>query len=304
MMSIASQVFLVFYAIIYGAVFAVSDRWRPFFVRRYEWQGVRRAVLSLFFFGFFPVLYFLVVFQLLLTNERKDPVLLGVVIYSVAPLYAFLCIWAWIVVRWKDFFYCMEEQRLEPVRNSLDWLGSKAPSFSRYPFVVVVALFLIGPIISLFVCIGISPWGGGNNMEQANVAIMTLIGVVVGILGSYGGIILTNKLQAGRERKARLSELRLTVFREVNDLAAEFLNNYLKDSQYRPTDQFFRTLTVTTANIKVLFSRKAFDSFKEFEIMIPNLGPNGKGTIEAFIKARDEVLRSFFDEAVPAKLHS
>jgi hypothetical protein len=114
---------------------------------------------------------------------------------------------------------------------------------------------------------------------------------------------LTNKLQAGRERKARLSELRLTVFGEINDLAAELLNNYLKDSQYRPTEQFFRTLTATTAKIKVLFSQKAFDSFKEFEVMIPNLGPNGKGTIDAFVRARNEVLRSLFDEAVPAKYH-
>lgn len=136
-----------------------------------------------------------------------------------------------------------------------------------------------------------------------NQAIAALMGVVVGILGSYGGIVLTNRLQVGRERKARVSEYRLTVFKEVNDLAAEFLNNYLKDpSQYRMTDQFYRALMVTAANIKVSFSQKAFDSFKEFEVMIgPNLGP-GKGSTEAFIKARDVALCALYDEAVATKL--
>lgn len=83
------------------------------------------------------------------------------------------------------------------------------------------------------------------SMSQATVA---LIGVVIGILGSYGGIFMTNKFQIGRERKARLGELRLSVFKEVNDLAAEFLQSYLKDpSQYRMTDQFYKDLMVTTA---------------------------------------------------------
>lgn len=133
-------------------------------------------------------------------------------------------------------------------------------------------------------------------MSQATAA---LIGVIVGILGSYGGIILTNRFQVGRERKARLSELRLSVFKEVNDLAAEFFHDYLKDpSQYRMTDQFYRNLMVTTAKIKVFFSQKAFNRFKEFEVMIgPNLGP-GKGSSDGFIKARDATLRALYDEAV------
>jgi hypothetical protein len=132
-----------------------------------------------------------------------------------------------------------------------------------------------------------------------NQAIAALMGVVVGILGSYGGIVLTNRFQVGRERKVRVSEYRMAVFKEVNDLAAEFLNDYLKDpSQYRITDQFYRSLMVTTANIKVSFSQKTFESFKEFEVMIgPNLGP-GKGSTEAFTKARDMALRTLYAEAI------
>lgn len=136
-----------------------------------------------------------------------------------------------------------------------------------------------------------------------NQAIIAIKGVIVGILGSYGGIVLTNRFQVGRERKARLGELRLSVFKEVNDLAAEFFHVYLKDpSQYRMTDQFYRNLMVTTAKIKVFFSEKAFDSFKKFEAMIgENLGP-AKGSSDTFIKARDAALRALYDEAVAAKL--
>lgn len=136
-------------------------------------------------------------------------------------------------------------------------------------------------------------------MDQAEA---TTMGVIVGTLGSYGGIFLTNRFQVRKDRKARLGELRLAIFKEVNDLAAQFFNRYLKDpSQYRMTDQFYRNLMVTTAKIKVFFSQKAFDSFKTFEIMIgPNLGPS-KGSNEAFIKARDAALRALYDEAV-AKL--
>lgn len=138
-------------------------------------------------------------------------------------------------------------------------------------------------------------------MNQATVA---LIGVVIGILGSYGGILLTNRFQIGREQKAHLGELRLSVFKEVNNLAAEFLQNYLKDpSQYRMTDPFYRNLMVTTAKIKVFFSQTVFDRFKEFDNMIgPNLGPEpGKGSVDAFVRARDTALRALYDETVGAK---
>ena len=59
----------------------------------------------------------------------------------------------------------------------------------------------------------------------------------------------------------------------------------------------------TTAELKVLFSQRAFDRFKELEVMIgPNLGPTGKGNVEAFITARDAALRALYSEAMAPRL--
>jgi hypothetical protein len=125
-----------------------------------------------------------------------------------------------------------------------------------------------------------------------------LIGVIVGIISTLLTIFLTPHIQHYFWVYQRLSDIRLAVIKELNNLAAEFLNNYLNDPKYRPTDQFFKSFMVVTANIKALFSQKAFDCFKEFEVIIgPGLGPS-KGSIEAFIRARDTALRALYDEAI------
>jgi hypothetical protein len=102
-----------------------------------------------------------------------------------------------------------------------------------------------------------------------------------------------------------MSELRLGVFKQVNDLAAEFLNNYLylNDQEYRPSDDFFRVMLIATANVKILFSQRAVDRFKQVELMIgPNLGPTGRGSVDAFVETRDAALRALYSEAVAATL--
>ena len=98
-----------------------------------------------------------------------------------------------------------------------------------------------------------------------------------------------------------MGELRLAALKEVNNLAAEFLFNYIKDSNYHPIDQFFISWMITTTSIKALFSQTAIDRFMELDVMIGlGLGP-AKGSTEAFIKARDAALRALYDEAVAAK---
>jgi len=125
-----------------------------------------------------------------------------------------------------------------------------------------------------------------------------LIGVIVGIISTLLTIFLTPRIQHYFWVYQRLSDMRLPVIKEFNNLAAEFLNNYLNDLKYHPTDQFFKSFMVVTANIKALFSQKAFDCFKEFEVMIgPDLGPS-KGSTESFIRARDTVLRALYNEAI------
>ena len=126
---------------------------------------------------------------------------------------------------------------------------------------------------------------------------------LVGVISTLLTLLLTPRIQHYFWGYQRLSEIRLDVLKEMNNLAAEFLNNYIKDSQYRPTDQFFKALTITSANIKILYSDRAFKCFKEFEDMIgPNMGPTGNSSIEAFIETRDAALRALYKEAVAAKL--
>lgn len=126
---------------------------------------------------------------------------------------------------------------------------------------------------------------------------------LIGILSTLLTLLLTPRIQHYFWGYQRLSEMRLDVLKEMNNLAAEFLNNSIKDPQYRPTDQFFKALMITSANIKILYSETAFNCFKKFEDMIgPNLGQSGNGSIEAFIRVRDAALRALYNEAVAAKL--
>lgn len=130
-----------------------------------------------------------------------------------------------------------------------------------------------------------------------------IIPALIGIISTLLTLFLTPRIQHYFWGYQRMSELRLAAYKQLNGLAAEFLCNYGNNPQYRPTEQFFRSLMILSADIKVLFSQKAFDKFKEFEIMIgPNLGPTGKGSFEAFIRARDAALRALCAEAVVAKL--
>lgn len=129
--------------------------------------------------------------------------------------------------------------------------------------------------------------------------------VLIGLISTLVTLILTPRLQHYFWSYQRMSELRLVVFREVNALAAGFLNSYMDDPSFHPSAEFFRRLTVATADINVLFSQRAFASFKDLEVMIgPNLGPSGKGSIEAFIEKRNRALRTLYEEVVQPRLFS
>jgi hypothetical protein len=127
--------------------------------------------------------------------------------------------------------------------------------------------------------------------------------VLIGLVSTLVTLVLTPRLQHYFWGYQRMSELRLNTYIEVNNLAAEFLNKYIDDPGFRPTDKFFRALTVATANVKTMFSQDAFACFKEFEAMVgPELGPTGEGSIDRFVKARDAALKALYSEAVVAKL--
>ncbi len=125
---------------------------------------------------------------------------------------------------------------------------------------------------------------------------------LIGVASALLTLLLTPRIQHYFWGYQRMSELRLAVYKDLNDLAAEFLTHYISNKDYRPTDEFYKTLMVLTANIKTMFSEDAFNTFKEFEIMIgPNLGSTGRGSVEDYIATRDGALRALYREAVVAK---
>ena len=133
---------------------------------------------------------------------------------------------------------------------------------------------------------------------MSTTAIPALIGVFVGIISTLITIFLTPRVQFYFWRRQRLSEIRVAAIDGMNNLAADFLTNYISNSQYRPTDQFFASFMAASANIQALFSEHTFDLFKGLEVMVgAHLGP-AKGSVDAFIKARDGALRALYQEAI------
>jgi hypothetical protein len=97
----------------------------------------------------------------------------------------------------------------------------------------------------------------------------------------------------------RLTELRLAVIDELNELTAEYITKYIENpEEYRPTTEFFQRLLMATDRIRNLFPAAAFDAFKRVEVMIgPNLGPTGEGVVHRFIEARNAALAVLYREA-------
>ena len=125
---------------------------------------------------------------------------------------------------------------------------------------------------------------------------------LIGVASALLTLFLAPRIQHYFWGYQRMSELRLAAYKELNELAADFLTNYGRNQGYQPTPQFFKALAVLTADIKTMFSEEAFNAFKQFEEMIgPNLGPTGRGSFEAYIAARDRALSALYREAVVAK---
>jgi hypothetical protein len=150
-MSIVSQVFLLFYAVIYGVVFTISGRWSPFFIRHSEKEGWYRLGLSLIFFGLLPVIYFIIALPRLLIVSKSDGLNLFLAVYCVSPLIAFYFLWAWIVLGWPDKYYTKSEKCHEPLLTSLELVGNEqvfTPVFKDV-FWLVVIYFLLMPSVFL-----------------------------------------------------------------------------------------------------------------------------------------------------------
>ena len=147
-MSIVAQVFLLFYAVLYGVLFTISDRWRPFFISHGSKEGWRRMGLSLVLYGIIPIGYFLLVLPMILEITNFDRISLGLAIYAVAPLIASYFLWVWLVISKKDEYYSKAEQQLEPVKSSLEWVAQRP--ISSLGVLILLVAFYIGPIFGLY----------------------------------------------------------------------------------------------------------------------------------------------------------
>lgn len=121
--------------------------------------------------------------------------------------------------------------------------------------------------------------------------------IIVGSAGSILTTFLTPRFQHHFWSHQRLKDERLDVAKEFNSFTAEFIYN----PQYGETPQFFKSYSVLTANIKTLFSHKAFDCFKEFDVELEAIREGKKGHFESFLKARDKTLRVLYEEAIGTK---
>lgn len=146
-MNSAQTIFSLFYAILFGAIFTISDRWRPFTCSGETREGRKRVNLSILLLGVFPVLYFLFTFSSLSSITLKGILSLGIVIYLVVPLYAFYISWVMIVSFNKSKYYSAQEQDKPPIVESLFWIADRPPSklylFLFYAFFILIPIILV-----------------------------------------------------------------------------------------------------------------------------------------------------------------
>jgi len=146
-MSIASQVFLLLYAVMFGAVFTISDRFRPFALPPQSKPGRRRVVLSLLFLGVLPTGYLLFALPILLSVNSTTRGCLGLAIYVVAPLIFSYFSWVWIILWKTDKFYDEEQLTIEPVRSSLEWVGERP--LSGWVIGLLTTVLFVVPLVLL-----------------------------------------------------------------------------------------------------------------------------------------------------------
>ena len=144
----ASQtIFSLFYAILYGAIFTISDRWRPFTMAGLSCAGWRRVFLSFGLLVVVPIAYFIVSLFSLSQVKEMGPWKLLEIILLVSPLYASYVLWALCVSCRKKPFFSVRERRLLPVKESLHWTSNR--SHNRLFALLLMVIILAGTLFHL-----------------------------------------------------------------------------------------------------------------------------------------------------------
>lgn len=137
--------------------------------------------------------------------------------------------------------------------------------------------------------------------DALTVAIVpALIGFLAGVLVALVTTFLTPLLQhffwIGRQRE----ELRLKTVDEINALLSRYITEHIhaehRGEQYDPPVAFFQSLRVADAKLRVLFSEGTFAAYKQAEVMISHGGLGPEGTIEGFMAAHEDALRTMYTE--------
>ncbi len=149
-MSTAQQLFLFFYAIVYGAFFTLSDRWKPFTFEKGP-QGFARFCLSMTLLAAMPVVYFSYVFLTLggwhavFLRDSISFLRLFVIFVLVTPIYGFYCLWAGVVLLKRARFYTDTTWQLLLTRGTTNLDERRAGRC-----LVVGLLCIVGPMFVLY----------------------------------------------------------------------------------------------------------------------------------------------------------
>ena len=147
-----SQVFALFYAVLYGALFTITDKWRPL-MGSFGCKGLRRLGASVVWYGLTPVSYFVVAFMQI-EHLRKPTCLslsIPLSILCVAPLIFFHFCWIWWVVPRRERYYEAEHLTTdETLKAAIKWTEVGGNYNSCCAKVVSLALLLLLPLVVLF----------------------------------------------------------------------------------------------------------------------------------------------------------
>jgi hypothetical protein len=156
-MNTLQTIFSLFYAVLYGAIFTISDRWRPFtFAGPNNPEGRKRVISSLMLLVLFPVFYFILCFFSLSYTCKVGFLKLLMTIYLVSPLFAVYVLWAMLVSLKKDNFYSEQEQASPPIAESLLWATDRPLSrIFLYILFLCIVLIIIPIMISSGLLIGL-----------------------------------------------------------------------------------------------------------------------------------------------------
>ena len=134
--------------------------------------------------------------------------------------------------------------------------------------------------------------------------VQILTGAVAGILGSLVTTFATPRLHHYFWKLQRQAELRFATVTAINRLLSEYLTGYIakptSDPTWRPPKEFFVALRASSAELRVLFSDAAWQSFKNVEVLMTADGglghPGDRKTEYDFVQGHEQLLRILYLE--------